>query len=49
MLPDHLQPTEMRVWDPDLEDVFIALLRQREQAEGKAVSSATTVKPMRPS
>lgn len=42
-LPQELKPTEVRTWDPDLEDVFIALLRKREQQEGETASSAGTV------
>jgi ABC-2 type transport system ATP-binding protein len=30
-LPGELQPTEVRAFAPDLEDVFIALLRQRKE------------------
>lgn len=42
-LPPELKPTEVRTWDPDLEDVFIALLRQREQEEGEKTAASATV------
>lgn len=42
-LPSELKPTEVRTWDPDLEDVFIALLRQREQEEGEKTATSATV------
>ena len=44
MLPDELHPTEVRASDPGIEDVFVALLRQREQQQGKTVSPYTTIK-----
>ena len=43
VLPPELKPTEVRTAEPELEDVFIALLRQREQKEGETASGATAV------
>ncbi len=42
-LPPDLKPTEVRTAEPELEDVFIALLRRREQKEGETASGATAV------